>query len=563
MHLEGLIANNIKGKEINLKLEPLTVICGPHESGKTAALEAIRLAMVGKSSIGATGKKIAELVDGNNAIASVMADGRMSSSVVLVGDSVSVKTDNQLTPFNMPISPGDFWALSNAEKFTLISGTGIMGVAAQIDQCKAQIKSLKSEIELPSPAAPDLYVGPSRHELESEIEKLTLELAKHRAALDGYAKRVAAHAAAKRLAETKMHEIDATKESIRIIQGAMRKATSNLANLEDIRDRKGKAEQEEPWLVGYARRNNLCTLKLVNKICDDLRDACLYAARACQDAETVHELQDLAEELASTRCEKSFIFPPTTYDRMHESPVDLEAAIAEAKRSFMENQEQLEYYQSKLESASREVNEINRSIQTSLAIHGEPLKEELVSAIAQQKSELEANLAKCLAWDNWNTAIGNYQVRRSMAIAELAEKEDTLKRLLEDRNRIIASTVSPVEDYANNILKSAGLPYLMLEVEATPKRAELVVRTTDGIQLDALAGSRKLMYGICLLLAVQQKSKDECPVLLAQCAEMNAEFFAKCANAIKPFITKGNVILEHWLQGDFGCHTVNMEGINA
>jgi hypothetical protein len=86
-----------------------------------------------------------------------------------------------------------------------------------------------------------------------------------------------------------------------------------------------------------------------------------------------------------------------------------------------------------------------------------------------------------------------------------------------------------------------------LLIEATPKTAELVVRI-NGILLDAMAGSRRILYGLALLSAIHDNSSAKCPVILAQCGELSPELFEKAVKAFKP--RKGNVILEHWASVD-------------
>lgn len=133
-------------------------------------------------------------------------------------------------------------------------------------------------------------------------------------------------------------------------------------------------------------------------------------------------------------------------------------------------------------------------------------------------------------------------VSRTQAQELVEELEEKLEKLNAKRAAIVSGVTAGIEAHANGTLSRAGMPPITITVEATAKQASLVI-SRDGVHVDALAKSRRLVCSIAALSAMQQASNATCPVLVAECAEMDMDTLGKLLAALKP--DKGNIILEH------------------
>lgn len=85
------LVTTVRGPRVEVDLSPLTVIAGPNESRKTAMLEAYRLALTRKCSVGKQAKAIAALNDSDEVFAGLEAEDWSAGTRVETGDKGSKK----------------------------------------------------------------------------------------------------------------------------------------------------------------------------------------------------------------------------------------------------------------------------------------------------------------------------------------------------------------------------------------------------------------------------------------------------------------------------------------
>lgn len=566
MHFNLLSLSGIKTMAGEFDLAPVTVLSGPNESGKSALLEALRLAATGSAQIGGTGRAIAEMLSEGNAHALVMAGSDSAEWRCRVGGTISQKRSGRTDlQGNCPISVDDFEKLSSAQKFALVGSDKLTGVVGEIEQLKEEHKRLRAAADAPPPAMPDMYDGKPLQELEAELQELVLALAKHREASEGIAARTAARA------REEQRLADVTKEKgikeleVNGAQKALAVVEAEHALLADLVDRYSKAAANAPTLIEWARRKGWDSKGLVDNLCKELADACEWmAAGATRGAslKVAKELKICMEQLRRIECPTGIPIPQPVFERDEElwemvgkqSPIN---AIAMLNVKLQDAKQLLKTMQEEYAALSRAEHNHQQSLANELAIYGSPLDAETLASVIEQKAAIELLVDKCKKWEGWDVEAGKHAVRVSQSTTAMGDVDDKLSRLNKERAAIIESVTGPIEEIANGTLARVGLPPLSVSVEATAKTAQLVVRTSQGIQVAALAKSRRLAYSIALLSAIQQLSKAPCPLLLAECAEMDGQLFEVFAGALSP--EKGNIILEHWTPCRIG-HVIDLRG---
>lgn len=570
-----VMVRNVKGVEGDFQLGSTTVIKGPNESGKTAVMEAIRLAITGKAAIGGTGKKISELMSEASSSSIAIHPGGSSTWKARVGDSVSqthnVDVDTQC---GMPISVDEFWALSSAQKFSLLAGGAICDVAMRIDLVKEYIKATKAIVNMPAPMMPDVYSGAPRPELQKELDSVSLELRKHNEACVDGAKRQAALEKNQRDLDKYRDMIGGAQESLRLMKQTTAECGNKVNLLASLVERYNEASANEPKLIRWGRERGLELAPLIKHFTHELGVACAWASDMAERkgyALDAKNLRVAKADLDYITCETIMAIPRPAFERDDElwelvgasTPA---ATLSQANADFMAAKIDMNEQEGYVKDMQHSIHSLEQSLAAAVAIGGTPLLPEQLDALLTRKTELEDLLRKCDAWSNYDEENGRYVVKRSKASMELDELNDKLDKLNAERAAIVASITVPLESKANEILTRAGLPGLQIGITSTAKQASLDVRTSDDIALDALAGSRRLMYGMCLLCAMQQLSEAPCPVILACCAEMDSESFNKAVHAFG-IAKRGNVILEHWAGvgtgGDDVVVVVNMEATVA
>ena len=576
MHFEKLIYSQVKGSSGNVNLSPVCVLYGPNESGKTGIMEAFRLAVTGRAEIGGTGKKVSEIVSGRvgEAVA-IHQDGEFRWTCK-VGDSVSSKHD---APFDaqggLPVTVDDFWELTADKKFRLIAGDDLQEIAGEIENVSSQIKKQKEVLARTPPRLPDPYSGPAAQDLRTELEEINLELSKHQKAVASAAARGEAAERDKRNLEEAERKLNGLRAQVELAAKDLKQKTESFERTEALVELYQKALSAQPRFIGWANQKGMSAQQLVTNVLRELGEACRWLSAGAERANRrldAQQFDTIANRLSNIDCERDMEIPKPQFDRdkelwnLVEGKDPFEFFDVE-QRKLGTSKDIVSATQSQLKKASDDVIRIQQQMDMAVAIHGEPLPEGTVVAFATRRDELQGPIASAEAWERFESDTGKYQVEASQAAVEMAKLEEKMEQLNEDLAATVGCITGPLEQLTNERLNRAGLPGLKVDVVTTPKTSSLSVRTASGIQIDALAGSRRLMYGLCLLSAIHELSDAPCPVLLAQCSEMDREAFEDAIEVMAPR-SKGNVILEHWAapMATFGSPDITlhaMEGVGV
>lgn len=512
------------------KLRGVNVVCGPNESGKTAMLEALRLAATGKSELGATAKKIDQVIAGNcYASLDDCTYERRGSKTVSSGGEAQGK---------LPVTVDEFWSLTASDKMGLIASNSseLEGVVEKIDLTKEQIKLTKKELERQPPKAPEPYMGRPVAEVDEDLSTMSLQLAAHRKA----AQSAKARQESIEKCQAEIVQIESDISRLRKEEAAEAKrvaaAEADLEQLRPIHARWLEHIDGAPEIMHTPHpsqyiRDKLSQMKEVFSWLSSKGDNRAASMLHAIDGMIVPEFNGLAQSFDE-------------YEEMAQlarsAGVSLSLNISNAKVSTAD----MEMLKSRRLRAEARVQALKSTAQVEAVKMEGLLSDEVYESILIRHEQAQEERRRAQEWNDFDAVAGAYAVERTKAANLLGELEQKLEELLAQKNSIVMSLKQPVEDFCNRQLAICGMPPIELDIEATARKASLSVKT-GGISFEALAASKRLVYGLCLLSAIQMHSDCECPLLLAQCAEMDSAMFPKAIEAMG-LRDKGNVILEHW-----------------
>ncbi len=538
MHFQEILIAGLKGKALTLPLYPCTAITGPHESGKSAVMEGVRLAATGKAAIGGTGKAMAEIVDGTYACATLSTPAETLRWELRGGETVSSKRTGSNLQGDMPVTLEHFESLSAQDRFLLFGSTDICSITEDIEKNKAVIKEARAVLDTPAPTMPDVYEGPARAVLQAEMEIITNTIQQHRDAAENAASRQQALAkdeASIAKLEQDIADSEAAIEAGKKHHAVLARRLTQIEALEAKRD-----AIKEPKFITWGRRQGLSCGDLIETICMEAAEAARWMGG--------REAKVAAEQLERIEFKNASPIPVLGWEGQFELDELLAGeSVAALQLELKEMANGNDLGQRMVTQARQQIALLRKSVDGVNAMYGQVLPQAALDQWLVRKDELQEQIRKCDAFSYYSEQNAKWVKQRVDAANALDTANEKSEELVKRRSQAVLQSTGAIETTANSILSRMGLPGMSLLIEATPKRAELVVRA-NGILLDAMAGSRRLLYGLALLSAIHENSKAPCPVLLAQCGELNLEMFEKAVKAFSP--TKGNIVMEHWTAVD-------------
>lgn len=521
MRYETLSFSNIKRRNGEYNLSPLTIVSGPNRSGKSAFLEALRLSATGRCSLGASRAAMAAIASAGTANATIRTESTESTWNISIGDTVSLGGNIVDLQGGMPATVGDMWSLTAEQRMSLVGGKDALeSNASEVADVKEKIKTLNTVINTPQPAAPPPYSGPPAFELEHEIQALTLKIASH----DERCRERTAMASEKDRYERSMNQLMEMEESHKIRLSSMQADLEKVLSL--VAERDSAIGTTPSWLWG------------IPCVSDVLLD--IYSAARWIGANTEVDVSTILTSVDSQiHAGRGVAIPAPQFDGQGElldiTGGDSDEWVSECRHKIAEMERDWE----KIRSDIAEVNEKLCAI----TIAGTP--GDVVADIVRL-DELKKRLMEAHEWSVFEKRTGQWAVERAKSIVECEKLKQRLDEITAERASIVDKLKSNIEDKSNDMLSRVGLSPLEIEVVTTTKRASLKVNV-DGVAIEALAASERLLYGLCLLVAIQQSSDAPCPILVAECAEMDTEMYKRVVDAIG-IPNRGNVVLEHWLE---------------
>lgn len=535
MHFQEISIVGLKGKTLTAKLFPCTAVTGPHESGKSALVEGIRLAATGRAAIGGTGKAMQEIVEGASACATLSTSTETVMWELRAGDTVSSKRNGPDLQGTMPVTLEQFESLSAQERFLLFGSNEICSITNEIEKNKAVIKEARAVLDTPAPTMPDAYEGPARAVLQKELEEITNTIQQHRDASENAASRQQAIAKD----EASIAELEQTiAQSEATLETGLKHYTLLFRRLEQIEALETKRDSiKEPKFITWGRKQGLSCGDLIETVCIELAEAAKWMNN--------REAAVIAEQLERIEFKHPSPIPVLGWEGQSELDELLDGeGVATLQLELKELANGNDLAQRMVSQARQQIALLRKSVDGVNAMYGQVLPQAVLDQWLVRKDELQEQIRKCDAFSYYSEQNAKWIKGRVDASNALDKANTKSEELIKQRSQAVLQSTGAIETTANAILSRMNLPGLSLLIEATAKKAELVVRC-NGILLDAMAGSRRLLYGLALLSAIHENSKAQCPVLLAQCGELNPEMFEKAVKAFSP--SKGNVVLEHWV----------------
>lgn len=518
MHYKKLEFTNIKGRSGGWAIPPLTIVSGPNGSGKSAFLEAMRLAATGRCSLGASRSAIAAICSSSAASAALHTDDVSNVFSVSIGDTVSIGGGREDLQGGMPVTVGDMWDLTAEQRLSLVVSKETLEYNARDTQwCRDRAKALKQLIDTPQPAAPRPYSGPSVFELDEEIRDLTIKIAEH-------AKR-------KREAENWKAENQRLIDAKSSCESIIAQHSTALRNLAESRAHASSAVEwlHPTWLKEY---------ETVQESLEDMLVAMEWLRFECglELGDAISSLNRLLMTAGEPRPmpKPSCVWPESMPEMAGKCPVEW---LEETDAIYKGIETRLRIEENLLASVMEKISE--------MPPEPEHTDGQLVEEVVRLDALKEMSQA-AYEWTSFERRTKEWAEQRGKAVAELDEVKARLEALTKERAAIVNKLKGNIEGRANDMLSRVGLSPLEIDIETTAQKASLKV-SVAGVAIEAMAASEKLLYGICLLLAIQQASDAKCPILVAECAETDEAMFNRLVGAIgEP--EKGNVVLEHWMK---------------
>lgn len=520
---------NIKGMQETLDLDRLTVLSGPNESGKSAAVEALRLATTGKASIGSQAKAQAKLTSGD-ASAVAYSDEFECNWTLVRGKK---NNDGPDTQGDMPLTVGEFWALTGTERLKLIAPDGqLKAIYDTIEKLEQDKKKLKATIEAPSIPTPEKYEGPSVESLRAAQAAANEAISKHNAA--------AALKAIKDEALGIEEKIEHQKVAIQGKQDALEACRAELKKVGEQLSKYNESVSNEPRIISSARSRGLNARQAFESTLSLVEHAAKWLDK------------DVGSQVA-VKCEELTQLIPETF--VPDVPLAIygERPVAEVHRELMQSEMKLV---NEIETAKTELQRMNNALERSKKpLEGLMSDEEFAKAVVDLEA-VEGQMQQAGAWKTYQDMAQKDAQARAAAMQQLEQVEAELKDAKNQRDQTAKELVGELQSHANAMLKKAGLAPLSISISSTARSVSLDV-SIGSVAIEAMAQSRRLLYGLCLLAAIHDMSKAACPVLVAECAEMDINGLDKAIEAME-LKRKGNVVLEHWAKPTRECNLIDL-----
>jgi hypothetical protein len=507
-----------------LSLGRVNVICGPNESGKSAAANALQLAVTGRCEVGAQANNQAKLLSGSTAMASCTGRGVEASWALRGGKR---HWEDPGTQKELPVSVDEFWKLTGAERLKLLVPEGALAeIQSRIAKLEAEKKRLKAIIDAVMPSTPEEYTGLPVDTLQQQLSDLDAKLSRHAAAKrnkDAVDQKAAQAALARDGLLVEKTKIDSLTQSLSEHQAELALISAQLAMY-------GEACRGEPRIIKAAREKGITFRTAVSQTLGLVSEALRW--RGLDDSVITQLVALLPDELIQdipgavwqgAKCTGYKI--DRAFDAVQGEAMQLSLSIETCKKNIA----YLETVVSFTQAASAE--------------DGVLSMDEFMQCTAK-KDELLGMLNKANAWTTYEAMAAKTSAERVKANNELENVSKDLEAAKKEMTSKVDGLKDTVETLVNKYLTKVQLPPLSISISQTARGWSMDV-TIGEIALEVMAKSRRLLYGICLLSAIQETSAATAPILIAECAEMQPSTLDRCIEAMN-LRTKGNVVLEHW-----------------
>lgn len=566
--MASLSFSGVKGRSLTTPLERVTLFCGENDSGKTAAMEALRLSLLCNGEIGSSNPVIGELALDKAEAMAILDDtigqwrlekkkGKVSVSQSVLHNGIQV-TPEAITA-EIPVTSSEFWALSGEQKMSVIQS-----VLGRFDEpeppdfvsLQQEVKDLESWLESSTKIEP--YTGPPASELKSQCNALEAWLNEQEAD-----RKFVRHTQA---------TLEQDKVTISETDEAVAKLSKDMIHLlkdTDTDFANGERLIKEIDAAGFSSGANLDS---------NISDAC--ASSVCAIESSLEKFRAASKVLTDPEI-------PTMLDEIADKLMLLHQQVLSDHRSLAEailSPSSLALWQQYKANGCTTVADILDSVDARNAkanITQRQIDSYLSdrTLIASRLEKLEAKL-KHLASE---ATVGRESLKLEGLRLQLATSEEVSRTLgllaentkllgdktadLAKRKKDKADWMSRRADYmqqfdasicsiANTIITECGLPKAIMSFSAVGKRPVLSI-SAEGTSLKAMSGSQQVIYGAAILHAIQMLSKSVCPIMFIRAAELSSTRLALFVKAMVTARTRGFVFIEHWSKVP-GCKIVEV-----
>lgn len=548
MNITHLKCKGIKSASYDGPLAKVVLVRGKNRSGKTGILEALRLATTGSAMIGGTVDK-QSLMIADNATVLATGDGvRCEWSYINDKRKHSIEFNGmQIKSISgpVPVTVDDWWALTGDKRWEVIEGVigkfQGMPPAEDLDQLKSKLKTLMEA------QAPPEYKGDSLATIKAKLDVVSKsivhaeEAGKTIAQVDKFNSELA-----RRRESADARHADLTDKLNAAItkQAAIKNIASDLAkpifewHLDDDDlhgDTLGEAV-EYAWMKARTMFNAIGKLSVdgaINKAIDLFSDP----VPAIENPQT--PVRSNAKALVVAKLSQFLKDRAWRIDTPDIADNQLKALIEGADREVKSIEDSLVFVKELIESVNAEQpKEVP-----------ERLDDSEYTQLLQQRRDLQSEAARCQAWIDWMSGAET----RAANIQTLKGRIEVVAKAHLDyqaaRADYLSDAIDTIKVVANSMLSSMGWKEVSVDIEQVSKRNALTL-SAGGVKVDAMSGGEALVYGVCVLNALQESSTIACPILLVEAAELDTATLAGLLAALKETRTKGNVLVAHWT-GEF------------
>lgn len=529
----------VKNTSASLELKNLTVLTGPNDSGKSAAAIAFRLAVTGKDEVGASAASQLKLLGGTNALAA--ANGLAMEATWALRNGKKTHSCEESIQGKCPVSVDEFWNLTGEERLKLLASEGaIASIEVDIAVLEGKLKQLKTIIDAPAPVMPEPYTGKPHSVLQDELEAANSRIRTHRDALNN---------------KKDLERLAKIPEEIAKDKADLVTAEAELASLEHkaqcISDQLAiyrEDQAKEPKIIASARARGVSYKQAIRDTGSLLVDAIdfieILRPDSCGDYWSGSLRLDIDEATQFLCDEPAAPSPLSMWDGMpiERALTHTHIYLEEAKTKHKGIQGNIAYLESVLTNPTKELSGL--------------LSDEEFFSLIQESEKIQGDIRLAMEWATHGQQAKRIMDQRVKAQDDFDKYNEELKAAKAAMAQKINELKQPIQDRANELLSAAGATHLSLDIVKTGKNWALSV-DASGIALEAMARNKRLLYGLCLLTAIQEASNARSPILVAECAEMDQVTFDNTIRAMK-LRQKGNVILEHWHKPSVECHLIEM-----
>lgn len=525
----SLTFTGVKGINQQIPLDRVTVICGPNESGKSAAANALQLAVTGACEIGAQVSSQQKLMSGSSAMAVASGRGIEADWSIRAGKKLWKDPETQ---GGLPVTVDQFWELTGAERLKLIAPEGALtSIESRLAALELERKGLKTKLDAPAPPEPDAYEGPSIESVQQELREINAKIASHESAkrslqqIEVYKQSQESNqsqlAAAKQSAEDSRKELDMLLAKEKAISAQLAIYTELACN--------------EPRIIRSCRERGVTLRQAVS----DTLDLVSQAIKHFYLENAISESMDVEKSI----CDLLMYVPDSMIPEIkeyiwEEDGLPISTAMTNTRTK-------IHGVNVSIERAEREIARLELQLaKDAPGFGGVLLGMEELFQLQTRLQELKKLEASASAWTAYEASLAKLSKSRVEASDRLGQVDGDIAVAKKEMTDKVHSLKGPIEDLANEYLKAAGQERLDVSINQTSRGWSLDITIGD-VALEAMARSKRLLYGICLLSAIHETSSARCPVLIAECAEMDQSTLDRAVRAMK-LRKKGNVLLEHW-----------------